>query len=275
MKKIVSIALFGPGDSYAQYSPSWVRAHLNLFPLRDGWMLRAHLGADIDDKWKNFFVALAGKGMVELVTMEKDPLTRAMLWRMHPVFDPSVDYVFCRDIDALPMPRDRRACEEFIRSECDAGTIHDNLYHIGIMGGLCHFRAKSFREAMRMYSMNDLMAASKGADWDRKGCDQDVLNRLVGTNPYIKLLEHRFNGWTNANPGPHRREAGVYQCQAWSTPLADQGNSILGPVTDLADRLANHLGAAGYDHRAASAFYDQYGDPIVAQAVRIAEEALA
>lgn len=273
MKKVVSIALFGPGNGYAQYSASWMKAHLNLFPIADGWMLRAHLGIDIDEKWKKFYVSLAGRGLIEIEWMEHAALTAAMLWRVRPVFDPAVDYVFCRDLDALPMPRDRRACEEFIRSECDFGSIHDNLQHFATLGGLCHFRTKTFREVMKLDSMDALIRAAGNRNWLVKGCDQIVLNELVLRNPDIKFLEHRFNGWTNADPGPHRREAGSYACQSWSTPLADAGMAVMGPVTDLADRLANHLGAAGYDHEFASKFYDKYGDREISAAVQEAEAA--
>lgn len=271
MKKIVSIAVFGETDKYQQYLPAFVRAHLNLFPLNEDWRLRIHVGKEVMTGPRGAFLRkLGAAGLVELAPMSPAPLTRAMLWRMAPVFEDGVDYVFSRDLDACPMPRDRAVCDQFIASRATVNTCHDNLAHAGIMGGLCGFDAPAFRKATGLRSLEDLHSFAGIGDsvWALHGTDQNVLNRLINRDGGPTLLEHRFNGWTEGRPTPYRRDAAIYACPAWSTPTPDVGTSALPAwLVPQADKLANHLGAAGFDHLSARLFWDKYGDYDTANAV--------
>lgn len=273
--KVVSIAVFGEGDKYAQYLPSFVIAHLNLFPISEGWALRVHTDRIVDEnKYGLLLRRLVSQGLIKLESMGPAILTKAMLWRMAPVFDAEVDYVFCRDLDACPMPRDRAICNQFIVSEAMISAPHDNMAHAGIMGGMCGFWADPFRKTMSWNSLDDLYAAAGKSDseWAQHGTDQNVLNRLVSNNPNITLLEHRFNGWTEGHPTCYRRSAGAYGCQAWSAPTPDIGVSKLtGELAKQADRLANHMGAAGYDHLTARKFWEEHGDPEIAAQIAACE----
>ena len=266
MKKVVALALFGDGDRYAQYLRSFVLAHLNLFPIRDDWRLRIHVDAAM---CKSPLLSWLGPltNFVETHVLKEPPiLTKAMLWRMAPAFDPEVDYVFPRDLDACPMPRDLRACQEFIRSEATVHTVHDAPVHVGVMGGLCGFRTAALRGVTGWKCLDHLyhFANQTVSAWAQHGTDQIVLNRMLERYPSMTLLEHRYHGW-HAGPGAHPpREASIYPCQAWSTPLADEGPADLDGLRTPADRLANHLGAAGYDHEAAWRFWMERGDPILA-----------
>lgn len=109
MNKVISIVVFGEGDRYAQYLPAFVRAHLNLFPLDEAWELRVHIDdTTIKSKWGIFLHALSDEGLIKVVLMGTvAAATRAMLWRLRPVFSNDVSYSFSRDLDACPMPRDR------------------------------------------------------------------------------------------------------------------------------------------------------------------------
>ncbi len=282
MRKVVSIALFGRGDGYASYLPTFILAHLNLFPVAEGWRLRVHVD---DEVWCNrhgdLIRRFAHHDLLDVFCMGPSILTKAMLWRAAPVFDDcelGADFVFCRDIDACPMPRDRAVCEQFMVSRAAIGTCHDNMAHAGVMGGLCHFSAPEFRRQTGFRSLDDLYryASHSDAVWALHGSDQNVLNRLVSTTPHLTLLEHRFNGWTEGRPGPYRREPAVYGCQAWSTQTPDDGewSCVNRELVCEADRLANHLGSAGYDYNTARRFYEAYGDPKFTAAVRECEEEL-
>src|SRR5882672_3502655 len=109
MKKVVSLSLFGEESRYAAFVPAVVRAFFVIFPKGEGWSLRLHH----DDclYWSNLGAELHEmqvSGIVDLRYMGRKPqLCWGMLWRLAPVFDEDVDVVFCRDLDALPMPRDR------------------------------------------------------------------------------------------------------------------------------------------------------------------------
>lgn len=277
MKKVISIAVFGEGDkgeSYAQYLPAFVRAHLNLFPLEENWRLHVYTGREIMLGHRGSTLRRLGEaGLISLTVMaQQAPLTKGMLWRMAPVFEDGIEYVFCRDLDACPMPRDRAVCDQFIASEATVSACHDNLSHAGVMGGLSGYHAPAFRKATGFNSLEDLYAFANLNNnvWAQHGTDQNVLNRLIDRPGGPTLLEHRFNGWTEGKPTAYRRAAATYACPAWSTPTPDKGKSKLtGDLAVRADQLANHLGAAGFDHLAAKAFWDTHGDPKLA--AKIAE----
>lgn len=279
MKKIISLALFGADHAkYGQYLPAFVRAHLNLFQLTEDWRLVVHVDAVVaESRYGQLLAQLDRAELLTLRQMQAAPLTQAMLWRVAPVFDsPTPDYVFCRDLDACPMPRDRAICDQFIASGCIVHTAHDNVAHAGIMGGLSGFHAPALIEATGWHSLGDLYAAANQSAevWALHGSDQNALNRLLDRAGGPRLLEHRFNGWTEGRPTPNARGASGYATEAFSAPLPNEGVTTLPAlVRDQADRLANHLGSAGYDHRAAVQFWDAYGDPHVTVAVRLAEEA--
>ncbi len=289
MKKVISIALFGDGDKYAQYLPAFVRAHLNLFPVEDGWRLRVHIDDTVfGNEHGRYLARLFGAGLVDVARMGSAALTKAMLWRMAPVFDDGVDFVFCRDLDAPPMPRDRACCVEFIRAadktRCAVHTVHDNLMHEGIMGGLCGFHAPALRAVTGWRSLDDLYAAAQTTDveWARHGVDQLVLNRLLLRFGGPRMFEHRFAGW-HGGAGKHpARGIGKYACGGVSAPVPNAGTNHPGVhnVSNIShaaemiaqsDLLGNHLGCAGYDHVAARKFWDAHGDAGVAAKVAACE----
>ncbi|MES2179823.1 MAG: hypothetical protein V4550_18325 [Gemmatimonadota bacterium] len=294
MKKVVSIALFGDatrkdgsGQNYHAYLQTFVLAHANLFPREQGWALHVHIDdTTLAGEYGRILARMKYEGLLELATMGAAVLTHSMLWRMAPVFEPGIDYVFCRDIDCIPMPRDRAVCDVFIASNCAAGVIHDSSSHTGIMGGLCHFQTAAFKNATKLSSLDDLymFAAKSEREWAQHGTDQHVLNRLIDRPDGPTLLEHRYNGW-HAGPGKYpARKAGVYRCRSWSSPMPDKGKSWFSheaqmqmsqpPVLSLleqADLLANHLGAAGYEIERARAFWEQHGDPTITKLVKECE----
>lgn len=263
MLKVVSVALFGEGhEKYAQYLPAFVIGTLNLFPLDEGWLVRVYVDPIVAaSKYGRFLLLLHQEGLIYLQGMGPAPLTKAMLWRLAPVFDPSVDFVFCRDLDAAPMPRDRACCDAFVRSGCHVHTVHDNVAHEGIMGGLCGFRAREFRRVTGWESLDDLYRAAGQVDYTRHGTDQIALNDLLLSARGPLLLEHRYAGWAGGRPGVNPpREAGKYMCEAFSTPVPDEGSREIDPgIRAEADRLGAHLGCACYDHQAAIEFWHRCG----------------
>ena len=282
MNKIVSIALFGDGNRYAQYFSSLVLAHLNLFPREEGWGLRVHFDLAVEgDRVGETIHALHDAELIQARRMgsaysaeRQLLLTKCMMWRVAPVFDPAAEYVFSRDLDALPMPRDRAACEQFMLSKAAVHTVHDSMSHAGIMGGLSGFSSFLFRRATGFTSLADVYAYAKktDAEWAEHGTDQVVLNRMTVSFPHLTLLEHRYSGWASGKPGPYRRAPLDYACEAWSTPLPDAGLSKLSPeLAARADGLAPHLGSAGYDHGAARAFWEEHGDQESARQLRECE----
>ncbi len=283
MRKAISIALFGDstrkdgsGQNYHVYLSTFLLAHLNLFPVNEGWELHIHVDdTTLGSSYGRTLTRLSSKiEAVKTVMMGSAGLTKAMLWRMRPVFSSTIDYTFCRDIDCVPMPRDRALCDTFIASNCAVSAPADSQSHAGVMGGMCGFKNSAFRIITGIESLDQLydFAKKSEAEWAQHGTDQLVLNRLVDRADGLTLLEHRYNGW-HAGPGKYpARKAGEYRCKSWSTPTPDVGKSKLSSELQAqADLLANHLGAAGYDHVAARAFWEKHGNAEIAAVVRESE----
>jgi hypothetical protein len=275
MIKIVSTALFGDAHTnYAKYVPAFIRGALNIFPIRDNWRIRFCVDSQVASGETGALIRrYAHEGLCESVIMytstkASPPLCWGMMWRLAAVFEPNVEYVFSRDLDAPPMPRDRACCDRFIQSKATMHTIHDHEQHMGIMGGLCGVWAPDFLLRTGLRRLEDLRAladttighaATGRLDWSRKGADQAALNTLLVARPQLTLLEHRYKG----------REPGLYPCEAWST----QTPSVLDDSIEkaMADSLGAHLGCAGYDIDAAVQFWDEHGDVRITDALHACE----
>lgn len=306
MKKVVSLALFGENTRYAAYIGAFVRAHLTLFPQAEGWQL--HIMVD-EHNVLPLLTEMAMEGLLAGLTVMPDaaPLTKAMLWRLLPIWQITpwdVDYVFCRDVDALPTPRDRAACDRFIASGCDVHAVHDSRSHDGVMGGLSGYAAAAFREGTKIESLEALYTLANRTDeeWAVHGTDQHVLNALVlgwgaerggrdaalyERGKKLALFEHRWAGWAGGKPGvdPGRKPSpracvseAVPDCTEidfWKSLTECAGCVEVVEVVDNlngeADALSSHLGAAGFDIDRAIAFYDEYGDPEMMRLVREAK----
>lgn len=276
MKKVVSIALFGAGEEYSKYFPAWVRAFLNLHYADEGWRLRVHCdAAAANTACGRTITRLAAKGLIDVAFMGQAPLCKAMLWRLSPVFEKDTEYVWCRDLDCLPMPRDRACMEQFMRSGATVHTVHDAPVHLGVMGGLCGFHAPGWKATTGFQSLEQVFAYGDqlSLNWERKGADQALLNVICLCRTGGPLLEHRYHGWCEGPATKPDRQPGNYACQAYSAPTPNVGLSNL-PAKDLcdtADRLAAHLGAPGFDHEAALAFWKANGNPLIEDAIRACE----
>lgn len=255
MNKVISLALFDgptPVDAswrvpYIQFLPAFVRAHHELFPVEEGWELVIHTDTHADQH--RLLRCYEEAGLLRTQPMEPVPLTKAMLWRMMPVLDFQLgdghhcdtEVVFCRDIDSLPTPRDKKCCDDFLASNASAHTILDSPYHANMMGGLCGFKTEEFRQETGIQTLADLYAMAGDVDWDARGTDQQVLNEQVA--PKMKILQH------GVGQGPR----GSF-IQARSIPLL---------ADSPANALTAHMGAAGFDVGAAVTYYDALGGRVI------------
>lgn len=167
-------------------------------------------------QWEHLLAAQDG-GYVKLVPCgEAVTLTGSMLWRLRPIYAEGVDWVICRDLDSLPMHRDRLMVEEAIKAGAACHVVHDSESHSGMMGGTSSFHAETFR------SIVPKLPSFEEPEFNRHGADQLYLNSVV----LPKLMNKTFI---------HQRRSDV------PYPQAMQTKRVLPQVTDL-DKASNHLG---------------------------------
>lgn len=199
----ISYSLFGLKDQYENCYEwrSYARGlHLNIRIaelLYPGW--RIHLVVDeqtFDSKYFSYFIDLNKAGKIDYEVLPTAPLCTMMLWRLYPMFiiekdKLKYDRVLCRDTDSLLSYRERQAVAYWERGTKMAHSMTDSISHsIPLMGGMCSFMSGPFRERMGVKSFDDLLAISQGIDFNRKGADQDFLNRYVLPKVADSITEH-------------------------------------------------------------------------------------
>ena len=223
------------GRFFVNYLRTLTRAHLAVWPE---WELRIYH----DDRVREFpyfrvLTELHKEAVINLVPMgEAKTLCGAMLWRILPMFDPAVRYLVCRDVDSLPMPRDRKMVDEFIKSGAVVHAIHDSISHSGpLMGGMVAFDAENFRTRTGHRSIGTLLDAgiNLGINWNLHGADQKFLNGVV--YPYLAPATFIHT----------KRDDRPYQAMCTKPVVPQECDQ---------DRLANHVGGA-FDVEGAYKYY--------------------
>jgi len=239
MRPIVSYAYFRSptsiyekekGDAakqFEQFLPMLVRGHYCVWR---GYEMRIHHDEHVMTMpyWPAMR-RLAEAGLVTLVPMgPADELCKSMLWRMLPVFVEPDRIVICRDVDSVPMPRDRMAVEEWLLSGAAVHCIHDASAHSGVMGGTTSVRSRRFRELVGAQTWKEFVdLAPEHFKWEKQGTDQHLLNRLLAKfamETLVHELHHRVNDMGNVEVRT-TVSARIYPVDM-PTPVRDSGDLL-------------------------------------------------
>lgn len=255
MKRVVSYSFFrndnsayehpncgeARGKVFLNYIRLIVRAHHCIWPL---WTLRFHH----DDRVMEFPYFKAMRRMEEVGLLELRYFGKSktlcgeggMLERMKPAFDPDVEYFICRDIDSIPLPRDRRAVEEFIASGKAVHVIHgESSSHAGIMGGTFGAHAARFRKLTRCDTFHDMIGKgsfAEGESWNKHGGDQHHLARNLWPWFHRDLLLHELHHITDVPCDDTRRVISGAMPSDVNPQAAEHGDSfsnVIGGCSDV------------------------------------------
>lgn len=213
------------GIFFSNFLQTLVKAHSHAFR---GWELRIH--HDERARGLAYFDELErmhADGLLRLVPMgHAQTLCGSMLWRLEAAYDPEVEWVVCRDVDSLPMERDRVMVEEAMASGAEVHAILDSESHSGpLMGGMTAFKASLIREVWPTpEKLHKAMAKWPPEEWNWHGCDQRFLNSTL---------------WPFVAPRTfvHQRRLDIGYPEAMKT------KAVAPAVTDL-DKVIRHIGAA-------------------------------
>jgi hypothetical protein len=257
----ISYSLFGLNAVYEGCFEwkSYLRSfHLNvriaelLYP---GWEVFLTIDEDsFKSKYFGYFDQIAGK-KATINVLPKSELCRMMLWRLCPIFiiengRLKYDRVSCRDTDSLLSYRERQAIEYWIRGTKMAHTMADSVSHnVTLMGGMCSFMSGPFRARMGVSSFDELLSLSQGIDFNRKGADQDFLNRYVLPKVADSITEHFVLG----HPQTFRGDCHNF--------IHDIDLKEIGVPDELKETngYGFHIGAAGMQTDAVVKFLEKHG----------------
>ena len=194
----------GRGVFFVNYLRSLVRNHWAVWSDWQLWIYHDDLAREFP-YWKALS-AMADRGLLRLFYMgESKRLCESMLWRMLPCWNVDVEYVLCRDLDALSTPRERNAVEKWMASGKAVSALHDSESHssAALMGGMVSFKTSWVRD--HWHSYNDLIwkAGNHGVDLSKHGSDQQLLNAEVlpyATSEGQLLSEDRLSLGPKAHP---------------------------------------------------------------------------
>lgn len=215
------------GIFFLNFVPAVVRAFHAVYGGGD-WELRFHVDERIMvGAYGPVLQKYHQAGLIKLVRMGMaHTLCGSMLWRMAPLFEDGVDYVVCRDVDSLPMPRERKMFEEFEQSGLGVHAIHDSESHTGpLMGGMVSFKRAAFKTMMpQASSVEDLLRLGEflKLDFNVHGTDQQFLNAIVYPRMAQQMMVHT------------RLPYAMYDCK--TVPVAAQREPL--------DSVIQHIGAA-------------------------------
>ena len=120
------------------------------------------------------------------------------IWRMKPLWDDDIDYLFCRDMDYTINVLAKKSVEYFLsQSECIIHAMRSyKLHSTPLMAGMCGFKVKPVRDKIKSLAntFGDYVDFGRKQveyckDW-RWGCDQALLRDFFrGAGMYQFILD--------------------------------------------------------------------------------------
>lgn len=261
MSRIVSYALFRHGDSdynYINYVRLIVRAHWMIWRPYQLWFL--HDDRVMDLPYFKAMSRMAQHGLMNLYYVGKsEALTKSMLWRVLPAWWAGVEYVICRDTDSVPLPRDRRAVEEFIASGKAVHVIHSSESHAGVMGGTTSIHVPQFRTLINADTWDQYVNRnSSDLNWDVKGADQSHLWRTLYRGGNSDLLLHDLVDYERTPK--HNNDVIVPDIRKQiSGDMPEDVPKIVGATADIYSRIIGGCVEVEAPYR----FFDALEDPVM------------
>ncbi len=258
----ISYSLFGYNQSHEQCADfkSYLRGlHLNIRVaelLYPGWAICLTIDSSAyNSPYLEYFQQLREAVKVKVDCQPTAELCRMMLYRLLPLFmvegnDNRYERVLCRDTDSLLSYRERQAIEYWMRGTKMAHTMADSVSHtVDIMGGMCSFISGPFRDRMGVKSFDELLSLSQGIDFNRKGADQDFLNRYVLPKVADSITEHFVLG----HPQTFRGDCHNF--------IHDIDLKEIGVPDELKETngYGFHVGASGFQTDAVVKFLQKHG----------------
>jgi len=188
VENILSYVLYGDKDRYWAPLPMTLIANSLIFP---DFKMLFHIPPEIQQH--RFFPILKQVSeKTDFVTIKVVPYTykrtQPTLWRMMPLWDNKVRYMFCRDVDTIPVKDEVRSMRLFMqKADKSKYMIHGirsyKLHTTYLMAGLSGFHCEKIREmGILLESFDEYMRFAKKynkqcSNW-AWGCDQEALKNF-------------------------------------------------------------------------------------------------
>jgi hypothetical protein len=247
--KAISYAIFGykrhmqnsyQFDTYMR--GLWVNFRVNrvLYP---GWQIVINTD---DETVNSHYIVLFDYMMTagqQRICPSKQSLCLSMLWRLKPAFERNSElksvfsHVICRDCESIGTYREAQMVQEWIAEDKTLHCITDSISHnIPMMGGMVGFRPAYLSQRMGVNTWDQLMALNPGIDFNRKGSDQDFMNRIMYHKLADSATEHFILGMKHTVTPTGGRHYEVPDIEV----------DGVDPIHKSLNDCAGHVGASGF-----------------------------
>lgn len=275
--KAIVYSLFGYGrgrrencfnfDSYLRGLAISIRLNLLVYPE---WVTVVELDVSTYSAYRDYFNALVEKKLIEIeINEDNEPLCKAMLWRLKPIFWQGehngfrFTHIICRDLDSPVSYKEAQAVQVWIEHDKCAHAITDSDSHsIPMMGGMVGFRPEYITTRMGM-SWDRMV--DKGIDYSIKGSDQDFLNRhiypTVSQHGSDSITQHYFEGM----PKTYLSDFHTCSCPRGSGHRDDCSNNVKLAISEdlkITNDCSGHIGCAGWYEPSCFKVFDKYRDKL-------------
>ena len=269
--KVISYSLFGYNkervencfdfNSYLRGLMVNVRLQRLLFPE---WRIRLHLDQSTYNGFERFFELLSQPqhyNIIDIKICEDAELTKAMLWRLHPLFDDRVERFICRDLDSPLTYRDAQAVKDWENSSKTAHAITDSVSHnLPMMGGMIGF-TKYANDFIKAKDWNALV--SRGGGYKNKGADQTLLLNQVypkfANGGSSSIMQHYFLGMPNTFLDGYKT-CGCFPVGGHTSDCLLNTKIDIPEEYKESDHICGHIGAAGWYETSTYKFLGKYYD---------------
>ena len=242
--KAISYALFGYNkarqencfdfNSYLRGLMISIRMNRIVYPE---WTNVLNTDQETYDAFKDLFDGIYD---LEVYINQPEPLCKAMLWRLKPIYvmngdKPKFSHVICRDLDSPTTKREAQCVQFWLNKGAAIHAITDSVSHnIPLMGGMIGVNTKLW--TLRLPSNYDeLIRMGVGIDYNRKGADQTFLNQVVyplwASKGSESITQHYLLGMANTFLNDYHNEVPTYL----DLPIPEESNDVCG-----------HVGASGW-----------------------------
>ncbi|MDJ0503775.1 MAG: hypothetical protein PX635_00805 [Nostocales cyanobacterium LE14-WE12] len=258
--KAISYALFGYNkerqdncfdfNSYLRGLMISIRMNRIVYPE---WTTVLNTDKETYEAFKELFDGIKD---LEVYVNEPEPLCKAMLWRLKPVYlnkggkewdKPKFTHVLCRDLDSPTTKKEAQCVQYWLNKGSAMHAITDSVSHnIPLLGGMIGIKTDTW--TLRMPdSWDKLLQLNQHIDYKRKGADQTFLNETVypawANKGSESITQHYLLGMANTFLNDWHNEVPTYL----DLNIPEETNTICG-----------HIGASGWYETALFKFLRKY-----------------
>lgn len=246
--KAISYALFGYNkarqdncfdfNSYLRGLMISIRMNRIVYPE---WTTVLNTDRETYEAFKDLF---DGIWDLEVHINEPEPLCKAMLWRLKPIYlmqdakdwdKPKFTHVLCRDLDSPTTKKEAQCVQYWMNKGSAMHAITDSVSHnIPLMGGMIGIKTDMWTLRMPK-TWNALLELGRGINYERKGTDQQFLNECVypiwASKGSESITQHYLLGMANTFLNDYNNSVPTYL----DLDIPDETNIVCG-----------HIGASGW-----------------------------